>query len=520
MSLVKIKDLFHFEKGSLQSTKATPGDYDFITAAADWKTHNEFTHDCEALIFAAAASGSLGRTHYVNGKFISSDLCFILTPKDEEKYPIDIKFYHLIFNAFKDEIVRNTKAGTSKEAIGLTVFGNYKLPYFEIEKQQETKEAFLRTQEVSQSLDNELSKQLELIKILRQAFLKDAIQGKLTAQIQSHEHASEILEKIKVHKHALIELKKIKKEKPLPVITEEEIPFEIPESWSWGRLGDICETITKGSSPNWQGVKYVDSYDKGILFITSKNVDSFKIDLTNSTFVESKFNEIEPRSILQKGDLLTNIVGASIGRTALYELDFVANINQAVCILRFDHEYINKNYLLYLMNSEFVIELMLKMQFAPGRANLSMSNIANFPIPVPPLKVQKQIVDRIEEIFLYCSKLENTILFSQNHSTMLLQQSLREALGLKSSDNQKIIQQSSKLKYHSSKYDSNTLLMEIQELLKIHGKLQALELWQMSKFYGKSDDERNIDGFYAELKKLIEKDKLIKEAEKGYLELV
>jgi len=130
MSLVKIKDLFHFEKGTLQSTKATPGEYDFITAAADWKTHNEYTHDCEALIFAAAASGSLGRTHCVNGKFISSDLCFILTPKDEEKYPIDIKFYHLIFNAFKDEIVRNTKAGTSKEAIGLTVFGNYKLPYF------------------------------------------------------------------------------------------------------------------------------------------------------------------------------------------------------------------------------------------------------------------------------------------------------------------------------------------------------------------------------------------------------
>src|SRR5665647_2024845 len=104
MSLMRIKDLFHFEKGSLQSLKAIPGGYNFITASADWKTHNEFTHNCEALIFAAAASGSLGRTHYVNGKFISSDLCFILTPKDEEKYPIDLKFYHLIFNAFKDEI--------------------------------------------------------------------------------------------------------------------------------------------------------------------------------------------------------------------------------------------------------------------------------------------------------------------------------------------------------------------------------------------------------------------------------
>src|SRR5690606_30119647 len=182
MSLVKIKDLFHFEKGTLQSTKATPGEFDFITAAADWKTHNEYTHDCEALIFAAAASGSLGRTHYVKGKFISSDLCFILTPKDEEKHPIDIQFYHLIFNAFKEEIVRNTKSGTSKEAIGLTVFGNYKLPYFDINKQQETKDDFLTAQTLSQSLDKELSNQLELIKNLRQAFLKDAMQGKLVEQ--------------------------------------------------------------------------------------------------------------------------------------------------------------------------------------------------------------------------------------------------------------------------------------------------------------------------------------------------
>ena len=73
--MLPIGKLFNIEKGVLQSTKCTPGDYDFITAAEDWKTHNEYTHECEALIFAAAASGSLGRTHYVDGKFTTSDLC-------------------------------------------------------------------------------------------------------------------------------------------------------------------------------------------------------------------------------------------------------------------------------------------------------------------------------------------------------------------------------------------------------------------------------------------------------------
>jgi type I restriction enzyme S subunit len=83
MSLVAISDLFNFEKGKLQSSKCVAGEYNFLTASAEWKTHNEYACDGEALVFAAAASGSLGRTHYVNGKFIASDLCFIITPKDE-----------------------------------------------------------------------------------------------------------------------------------------------------------------------------------------------------------------------------------------------------------------------------------------------------------------------------------------------------------------------------------------------------------------------------------------------------
>jgi type I restriction enzyme S subunit len=286
-------------------------------------------------------------------------------------------------------------------------------------------------------ISSELTHQLDLIKQLRQAFLREAMQGRfefpqqpLTEALEGNgfETGQQLLAKIKAEKAKLIAEKKLKKEKELAPISEDEIPFEIPENWAWCRLGEICNTITKGSSPNWQGVQYVDSPEKGILFITSKNVDSFKIDLTKATYVEEKFNEIEPRSILKKGDLLTNIVGASIGRTALYELDELANINQAVCILRIEHNLINKQFLLNLMNSNFVIELMFKMQFAPGRANLSMGNVANFTIPLPPLHEQKQIVAKLEELMAYCDGLEQSIKESQGFNEMLLQQVLREAL--------------------------------------------------------------------------------------------
>ena len=130
-----IGELFSLEKGSLQSTKCTPGAYTFITASNDWKTHNEYSHDCEALIYAVAASGSLGRCHYFNGKFTASDLCFILKVKDEKKRPINYRFYQNIFKSLKEDIVAKTKAGTSKESISMKRLSNYKLPYINIKHQ-------------------------------------------------------------------------------------------------------------------------------------------------------------------------------------------------------------------------------------------------------------------------------------------------------------------------------------------------------------------------------------------------
>lgn len=134
---VEISTLFDIQKGTLQSTKKTEGEFDFITAAQEWSTHNLYTYDCEALIFAFGAAGSLGRTHYVNGKFIASDLCFILTPKKDSKYPVNLSFYHTYLNAIREQIVADLAKGVSKLAINKTEFSNYLIDYVSIEKQNE-----------------------------------------------------------------------------------------------------------------------------------------------------------------------------------------------------------------------------------------------------------------------------------------------------------------------------------------------------------------------------------------------
>ena len=431
---MKISDLFNFEKGVLQSTKCTPGEYDFITASAVWKTHNEYTHDCEALIFAAAASGSLGRTHYVNGKFVSSDLCFIVTPKDPENLPIDLKFYHLIFQAFKDEIVRNTKAGTSKEAIGLRAFSKYKLPYFDIEQQIKTKEKFVNTQQSTLRLDYELTHQLTLVKQLRQAFLREAMQGKLTAVWRDQnsppkegnwEPATELLAKIKAEKVQLIKEKKIRKGKLQEAEKLEELLFDIPTNWVWCKLDDICKNITDGTHQTPTYTK------EGRMFLSAQNVKPFRFMPEKHKFVsEEAYQSYIKNRKPEKGDLLIGRVGAGIGETAVIDQNLDFCIYVSLGLVQPFKEYLSSDFLAYLFNSPYGYDYAKGNISSKGGSagNFNLGRIRSFLVPLPPLSEQKRIVAKLDELMAYCDSLEESIKKSQTQNEMLLGQVLREAL--------------------------------------------------------------------------------------------
>ncbi|GJK47140.1 restriction endonuclease subunit S [Klebsiella oxytoca] len=244
------------------------------------------------------------------------------------------------------------------------------------------------------------------IEALKQTILQLAVMGKLVPQDPNDEPASELLKRIDQEKAQLVKEGRIKKQKPLPPISDDEKPFELPEGWEWCRLETITELITKGSSPKWQGVSYTDN-PNDVLFITSENVGSFKILLDSEKYVEKKFNEIEPRSILTHNDILMNIVGASIGRTAIFNMNRNANINQAVCLIRVINNSMLLSYLLNFFNSDICLSYMFDKQVDNARANLSMGNIAKFVLPIPPLNEQKRIVEHIDNLMSICDKLQS-----------------------------------------------------------------------------------------------------------------
>ena len=428
--MAKIKEIFSLVKGTLQSSKCTPGDYNFITASKDWKTHNEFSNDHEALIFAAAASGSLGRTHYVNGKFITSDLCFIITPKDNNKFPIDLKFYHIIFQTLKDDIVKNTKAGTSKEAIGLKSLGEYDIPYISIEKQREISAKFLSLTDISENFTDESKNQLSLISQLRQAFLKEAMQGKLVSNETSDgKTGAQLLAEIRTEKGKLIQEKKIKKGKPLPLISEEEIPFEIPENWAWCRLGNVIKSMTNGI---YKEEKFYD--EKGIGCFRMYNINNGKINFIKLKKMILTEEEYE-RYFLSKNDLLLNRVNSIelLGKCAIVpdlseKFVFESKNIRTICFRKdFVAPFIN-----YLFLTPIVKEQILKsFKKVTGQASISQEKLNPLIIPLPPIEIQNRIVSKLEELMNYCDDLETAVKESQNYNEQLLQQVLREALEVK-----------------------------------------------------------------------------------------
>jgi type I restriction enzyme S subunit len=268
----------------------------------------------------------------------------------------------------------------------------------------------------------ELTHQLDLIKQMRQAFLREAMQGKLVKSTNTRETGHQLLAKIKAEKAQLIAEKKLKKEKELPPITEDEIPFEIPEHWAWCRLGEICTKIGSGSTP--KGSNYSEI---GKPFFRSQNIYDNGLVYDDIKFVSDEVQKHMNGTIVLANDILLNITGGSMGRCALVPNNLEeGNVSQHVCIIRplsLDNIFLHK-----LILSPYFQKLIFSSTTGAGREGLPKYNLEQFIIPLPPLHEQEQIVAKLEEFMAFCDGLEQSIKESQGYSEMLLQQVLREAL--------------------------------------------------------------------------------------------
>jgi len=215
-------------------------------------------------------------------------------------------------------------------------------------------------------------------------------------------HIQQKIAHILDHTNAIIEKRKTQIEKLNLLVKSQFIEMfgdTMTNSMGWevSKLGNLSSLITKGASPNWQGFGYTPDSTQ-TLFVTSENVREGYVDLESPKYIVDAFNEKQRRSILHKGDFLINIVGASIGRAAQYTLDAKANINQAVALVRLASSLTNERYLLHYLNSQKALEMYASMQVAVARANLSLQNISDLEIILPPIELQNSFAEFVRAV--------------------------------------------------------------------------------------------------------------------------
>ena len=297
---------------------------------------------------------------------------------------------------FQNEIIKNASATT----LPIINKSKFEKLFFPLPPLAEQKRIVEKIEELLALVDDLETNKTDLQSYIKQAkskVLEMAIRGELVPQNPEDEPASVLLERIKKEQKSS---KSKSKNTAHNTHYEEELPFDIPENWAWCRLGEVCdfENGFAFSSDNY--------CSQGVPLIRISNIQNSKIDLKDVVFVDKIVDE---KFIVEKGDLLIAMSGATTGKMGNYTFEEKAYLNQRVGNIRIKAESI-----LYPKYRDFFMLTksndVLKMAYGGAQPNISGKMIESLLLPLPPLAEQKRIVEKIEEIFSALEFIEENLI--------------------------------------------------------------------------------------------------------------
>lgn len=332
--------------------------------------------------------------------------------------------YYLKSPQFKNDINRLVPMGTAQKAIHERQLLELKIPLPSEEVQSKVTQKLDTIGKRKTQLSSNITESIELTSSLRQAVLKEAVSGKLVSQDPNDEPASELLKRISTEKEGLIKDRRIVREKQLPPISENKIPYEIPKGWVWTRLGEICYGITSGSTPH----KNEFCQEPGIPFLKVYNIVNNKIDFQyKPQYIEETVHKTKnKRSILYPNDVIMNIVGPPLGKIAVVPNDYPEwNCNQAIVFFRPILEEIGRWIYTFLCEGSFLNSI--ELIGTAGQDNISVTKSKKIVIPLAPISEQKRIIQKVDQLMRLRDELEEKVKESQNNSELLMEAVLKEA---------------------------------------------------------------------------------------------
>lgn len=363
---IKIGDITKIRTGKLDANAADEnGQYPFFTCSKEPLKINTYSYDCECVL--VAGNGDLNVKYY-NGKFDAYQRTYII--EDDSDGLLFMPYLYFFMESYIDELRKQSIGGVIKY-IKLKNLTDALIELPSIEVQRKIVSIISKSKEIVRRKENEFELLDELVRARFVEMFGDPIENTYS----------------------------------FPIL----------------KLGELSELITKGASPSWQGYSYTEDSTQ-TLFVTSENVREGYMDFSSIKYVEDAFNEKQKRSMIQKGDYLINIVGASIGRAAQFNMDCKANMNQAAALVRIKDNTISDNYLLYYLNSDKAQMMYNSMKSDTGRANLSLQDIANLEILVPDLTLQVKFASFVEEIDKSRSRIQKSLEASQELFDSLMQE--------------------------------------------------------------------------------------------------
>ena len=225
---------------------------------------------------------------------------------------------------------------------------------------------------------------------MQKSILQMAIQGKLVEQRHEEGTGEDLYRQIQAEKQSLIRSGKLKKDKSLPEVTEDEIPFDIPESWKWVKFGNAIALL---SGTDFKPEEYNDQH-RGTTYVTGASC------LSETGVIEGRWTET-PRCIARKGDVLLVCKGSGYGKTVICDVEEAHIARQIMAVKRSDD--LDMHYIMYYLNANFTIIKAYGQGVIPG---IDRTSVLNMTFPLPPLAEQKRIVAKLEEFLPLCDKLK------------------------------------------------------------------------------------------------------------------
>lgn len=233
---------------------------------------------------------------------------------------------------------------------------------------------------------------------MKKSILQYAIQGKLVEQRPEEGTGEELYQQIQTEKQQLIQEKKIKKEKPLPEIAEDEVPFDIPERWKWVRLQNIATALGDGihGTPQY-------TINGGYYFINGNNLAEGKIEIKPDTKQVDASEYEKHKKPLDANTILISING-TIGNYAFYEEEPII-LGKSACYFSLLNG-VCKEYICIFLKSKVFFDYARQEATQTTIKNVSLKSMRMLPVPLPPLAEQKRIVAKIEELLPLCERLK------------------------------------------------------------------------------------------------------------------